>query len=139
MDRVIIRTPGDVLALLEQYKKKKVEHFGIITLDSGKRVIGIKTLSKGGVSFCTVDLKVIFWELCKKQASAFIVFHNHPCGDSTPSSYDIDVTRKLKEAADIMTMPLLDHVIIAENNYFSFLEHDLILNDIAEVKKVAEK
>lgn len=138
-EKIVVGSPSDALVLLREYARKKTEHFGIIALDSGRRVIEVRTLFIGCVSSCNIDIKVIFWELCRKNATAFIVYHNHPCGDSTPSSHDLDVTMKIKAAADVMQIKLLDHVIMAEYGHFSFLEHDLIVNDVTEEKKVAEK
>lgn len=124
MKETIIRCPSDLVPMLKIYSTKKIEYFGIVCLDSGKRILSKKILAMGGESSAQISIKTLFWEACKKNASAIIVFHNHPSGDPHPSEIDKDTTTAIKEAGEILGITLLDHVIIGRYDYFSFLEHD---------------
>lgn len=121
-----IKNPSDTIPLLKGIASKKQEHFGIIMLDCGHNVITKKDLFIGGTARSLVDPKVVFWELCRKNASAFIVYHNHPGGNESPSSEDIDTTKCLKNAGEILGIRLLDHVIVTKYSYKSLLESNLI-------------
>lgn len=132
-----IRSASDALALLAGYRFKRQEHFGVICLDSGYNVIAQKVLFKGGSSVCNVDLKVLFWEVCKKNACAVIIFHNHPSGNVQPSDYDIKTTSYINKGCNTLGIQLLDHVIIGKFQYFSFKEYNMIESE-SEIKAVAE-
>ena len=121
-----IRNPSDTIPLLKGIASKKQEHFGIVMLDCGYNVIAKKDLFIGGASRSLVDTKVVFWELCKKNASAFIVYHNHPSGNENPSDESIKTTDSLKKAGEILGIQLLDHVIVTKYCYKSFLESGLL-------------
>lgn len=118
-----ITNPSDIISMLGIYAKKRQEHFGVICLDSAHKVISRKVLFIGGVSNTTVDAKVLYWELLKKKASAFIVFHNHPSGYTEPSTYDVKTTETLIKGSELLGLQLLDHVIIGKHDYYSFHEH----------------
>lgn len=133
-----INSPQDTLELLKGYRFKKQEHFGIICLDSGFNVLSKKVLFKGGSSSSLVDTKVLFWEVCKKNSCAIIVFHNHPSGNVRPSEEDIPTTKTIEKSCKILGISFLDHVIVGKHRHYSFKEHDLIGNE-AEVKAVAER
>ena len=94
-----------------------VENFGVIFLNRKNMVLGHKILFKGGLNSATVDMKVLFREcFLMNCCSAFIVFHNHPSGDPAPSSADTNVTRKIREAARIIDLEFLDHIVVGEVN-----------------------
>ena len=121
-----IKSPTDAVPLLTKYTHKKTEHFGVICLNSDYKVISQKLLFMGSVNSCTVDPKIIFWEACRKNATAVIVFHNHPSGNERPSPDDIRTTEKLRDCGDIMEIQLLDHIIVTNNTYYSFLENECV-------------
>jgi len=77
-------------------------------------------LSKGGVSGTVVDAKIIFKMATEHLASAIILAHNHPSGNLRPSQADINLTNKLKEAGNILEIPVLDHLIIGHGKFYSF-------------------
>lgn len=126
MKETIINCPSDLVPMLKSYSTKKIEYFGIVCLDSGKRILSKKILAMGGESSAQISIKTLFWEACKKNASAIIVFHNHPSGNPQPSEIDMNTTAEIKKAGKILDINLLDHVIIGRYNYFSLLEHDLL-------------
>lgn len=139
MNKIKICSPCDCVNLLGKYKNKKTEHFGVIALNSQHEVVGQKCLFIGTDDRCDVSSRILFWYLCKKEARAFIVFHNHPSGNTNPSSYDINVTDKLKQCGELMGIELLDHVIVGRYNYYSFLENQCVLGTHDEEVKVAER
>lgn len=98
------------------------EEFWVIYLNRANAVIGKENISKGGISGTTVDPKVVFRMAVQIPASAIILAHNHPSGQLKPSQADHQLTRKLKEAGAALDIPVLDHLIIGERDYFSFVD-----------------
>lgn len=102
------------------------EEFWVLLLNRAHQVIKKKRVSEGGVSGTVADPKIIYKLALEDLASGVIVAHNHPSGNLKPSQSDIDLTRKLKEAGRFLEVQLLDHLIIANRNYFSFADDGLI-------------
>lgn len=98
------------------------EEFWVIFLNRANAVIGKQNISKGGVSGTVVDPKVVFKMAVQFPASGIILAHNHPSGNLKPSQADHQLTRKLKEAGKALDIPVLDHLIIGERDYFSFVD-----------------
>ena len=139
MERRIIKHPEDVVPIITKYAKFRQEHFGIICLDSERKVISEKCLFIGSEHKSLIDTKMLFWYALSKKASMIIVYHNHPSGGNSPSVYDVETTENLNKACKIVGVQLLDHVIITKYSYFSFLEHNLVLGkDTDKKSKVAE-
>ena len=103
-----------------------LEQAKMILLNRNNRVLGIVDLSKGGGSSTVMDTRVVFAIALKSTATSIILAHNHPSGNLRPSSEDIRVTKKLKEAAKLLDIELHDHLIVAENGYFSMAEENYI-------------
>lgn len=106
------------------FKNKKQELFYVIYLDNQKKFIHKKLLFMGTVNFSLVHPREIFKEAYLLSASYFICIHNHPSGNASPSKNDFDITRKLKQIGEIHLIPLLDHIIVGKDNYYSFYEDD---------------
>lgn len=102
------------------------EVFKILLLNRNNRVTRIETISTGGVSGTVVDPKVIFKKALDEQASSIILCHNHPSGNLKPSHQDIQVTKKLVQAGKAIEISVLDHLIISDEGYFSFLDEGMI-------------
>jgi DNA repair protein RadC len=102
------------------------EEFWVLLLNRMHQVVKKKRVSEGGVSGTVADPKIIYKLALEDLASGVIVAHNHPSGNLKPSQSDIDLTRKLKEAGRMLEIQLLDHLIIANRNYFSFADEGLI-------------
>ncbi|MBL4585589.1 MAG: JAB domain-containing protein, partial [Flavobacteriales bacterium] len=83
---------------------------------------GKENISKGGVSGTVVDPKVVFKLAVQYPASGIVLAHNHPSGNLKPSQADIELTKKLKQAGKALDIPVLDHLIIGEGEYFSFAD-----------------
>lgn len=105
---------------------KKQEFFYCLYLDSKKRLIDKKCLFIGTLNMSLVSIRDIFREAYLLSASSFICVHNHPSGDSTPSKQDKMVTKKLIEVGNLHEILLLDHVVVGDNNYYSFMDENQI-------------
>ena len=105
---------------------KKQEHFYCIYLDVKKRVIDTKLLFIGTINYSLVNPREIFKEAYLNGATSIVCMHNHPSNDVTPSKNDISLTNHLIELGKIHNIAMDDHVIIGNNNYFSFFENNLI-------------
>jgi DNA repair protein RadC len=97
-----------------------VEGFVMLCLDGGNRPIGWLKVSTGGLSACHADIRVVLSVALQTASSALIVAHNHPNSDLSTSPEDIAVTNRLKEAAALLGIRLLDHLIITKDSSFSF-------------------
>ena len=102
------------------------EEFWIMLLNRANKVIDTKLVGRGGVSSTVVDSKVIFSFALESLASGIILAHNHPSGNLKPSNSDIRLTKKIVDAGKIMEVPVLDHIIVGDNDYFSFADEGLI-------------
>jgi len=102
------------------------EEFWLLLLNRANRVIRKQQISLGGVHGTVADPKIIFKVALEDLASGIIVAHNHPSGNLNPSQQDIDLTKKLKEAGKLLEIQLLDHLIVAGRNYYSFADEGLI-------------
>lgn len=98
------------------------EKFLAIFLDIKKNLITSEVIFVGTVSEAKIHPREIFKSAIKNSASAIIVVHNHPTGDSNPSQADEELTNKLMAAGKLLNIPILDHIIIGFNNYYSFLD-----------------
>lgn len=102
------------------------EEFWVIMMNRANRVIRMKRVSSGGISGTVADVKIIFKEAIDQLASALILAHNHPSGNRNPSEQDIRLTRKMKESGLLLDIPVLDHIIFAENKYYSFADEAML-------------
>lgn len=93
------------------------------SLNRSNAVLGILSISKGGISGTVTDVRLIFQGALKTNASGIIVCHNHPSGNANPSESDRKITQKIKEAGNLMDIQLLDHIIILPvEGYYSFAD-----------------
>ncbi|MFZ4543441.1 MAG: RadC family protein [Saprospiraceae bacterium] len=102
------------------------EEFWYLLLNRANKVTHREQLSKGGVAGTVVDPKLIFKRALEAQASGIILAHNHPSGNLKPSTQDINLTQQLRSAAKLLDMTVLDHLIIAEDSYFSFADEGML-------------
>lgn len=100
----------------------KHEEVWVLLLNRANKVIKKIQVSKGGIAGTVVDIRMIMKEAIDALASTMILCHNHPSGNSNPSGDDDNITRKLKEAGQIMEICLLDHIIICDHSYYSYLD-----------------
>jgi len=102
------------------------EEFWLLMLNRANKVLGRYKVSQGGLSGTVIDTRIILKKALDNLASSIIVCHNHPSGNKQPSEADVKITEKLKKAAEMLEIKLLDHVIIADKSYFSFADEGLI-------------
>lgn len=103
-----------------------IEQAKMILLNRNNRVLGIINLSTGGGGSTVMDMRVIFATALKATATSIIVAHNHPSGNLRPSSEDIRITEKLKQAGKLLEIEVHDHLIVSENGYFSMAEEAMM-------------
>lgn len=112
-----------------QWNKETIEMYEevkILLLNRANNVLGIYALSKGGLCSSVVDVRIILSIALKALASSIILIHNHPSGNLKPSKSDLDITKKLKSACELLDIVLLDHLIVTKDSYFSFADDGLI-------------
>lgn len=102
------------------------EQFKILLLNRRNACLGIAEISTGGVSFCYIDAKLIFATALKANASSIILAHNHPSGNLSPSSSDIDITKRMVLAGEILGIRVFDHLILTSSDYLSFADKGLM-------------
>ena len=102
------------------------EEFWAILLNRAGRVIDTVMVSKGGTASASVDVKIIMREAVQNLASAIILCHNHPSGNNNPSREDEKLTTKIVDAARLMDISVLDHIIVCDSGYYSFMDHGKI-------------
>ncbi|PIW05655.1 MAG: DNA repair protein [Cytophagales bacterium CG17_big_fil_post_rev_8_21_14_2_50_40_13] len=100
-----------------------VEEFKVMLLNRANRVLGISAISKGGVTGTVVDPKIVYGLALKAVACGIILAHNHPSGNLKPSHADIKLTEKLASAGKIFDLPILDHLIMTSESYYSFTDN----------------
>ena len=133
-EKIKILNPRDCVSLLCKYSRMKQEHFGVIFLNSQKEVIQTKCFFVGSDNICITYPKIIWWKACKLEASAMILFHNHPSGNTNPSQNDIELTKAFEKGGNLLGIQVLDHIIIGKYDYYSFLEHDKMNQKEKQVK-----
>jgi DNA repair protein RadC len=102
------------------------EEFWVLYLDNSNVLIERSLLGKGGFTATVVDIRLVLQQAIRWGATAMIVAHNHPTGNLKPSLSDKALTQKLKEAAKVLDIKLLDHIIVGKNEYFSFADQNLL-------------
>lgn len=103
-----------------RYEQK--EHFLVMLLDVRNRVIATSTISVGGLTSSIAHPREVFREAIRHSAAALILVHNHPSGDPSPSREDIQLTRQMMKAGEVMGIPVLDHIILANDDFLSIKE-----------------
>lgn len=102
------------------------EEFWVLYLNRKNEIIQRENISKGGIVGTIADGKIIFKHAINHLASSIILCHNHPSGSLSPSQQDIQLTKKIKEIGTLMDTPVIDHIIVGNNNYFSFADENLL-------------
>ena len=98
------------------------EEFWILFLNNANRLLDMQRISAGGLAGTPVDVRLVMKMAIEQLASSIVLCHNHPSGSATPSETDIDLTGKIKEGGALLNIKLIDHVIVADNRYYSFAE-----------------
>lgn len=122
-----VRGPRDALPHLESLRRSRTEVLGVLALDARQSVLGgLARVAQGSVSHITAEPREVFAAALERRASAIVLAHNHPSGVTDPSPEDVAFTRAMLKAGELLAIPVLDHVVVAERSWFSFLEQGLL-------------
>jgi DNA repair protein RadC len=102
------------------------ESFKVLLLNQNHKVLGLMNISEGGISGTIVDIRLILQAAILGNASGIIISHNHPSGNLTVSVQDDFVTKRVKQACEIMNIDLLDHVVVTPESYYSYADEGRI-------------
>jgi len=117
-----VKSPKDIYALIRHYSGCRQERFISISFNGAHEVLASRIVTTGLVDKTIIHPREVFADIISDRASAFCVAHNHPSGSLNPSKEDDDVTLRLKKAAKILGIRMLDHIIFTEHGYFSYCE-----------------
>ena len=123
----VIRNSKDLGAYLKkklQFENREVFLAGY--LNRTNRVLGMHTISTGGIEATIADVRIILKKAIEEQASSIVLSHNHPSGNLRPSQQDRELTRKIREAARLIDVKVLDHIIVSDQGYYSFADEGLM-------------
>ncbi len=118
--------PAQVAEIFSFLHNEAKEHFFTVHLDGKNRILCLDLVSIGSLNQAIVHPREVFKTSLITSAAALLLVHNHPTGDPTPSAEDIAITRRLKEAGEIIGIKVLDHVIVGTEGYLSFVERGLL-------------
>ena len=125
-DRFVVRSPADVAQLLmAEMGHLEQEHFRVLYLDTRNRLLDSETVYVGSLNASHIRVSEVFREAVKRNCASIIVVHNHPSGDPTPSPEDVEVTRQLVAAGNLLDIEVLDHLIIGQQRFVSLRERGL--------------
>jgi DNA repair protein RadC len=112
--------------LKSSFQDLKHEEFYVVFLNNSHVVLDYKCVSRGGITATIADGRIIFKEAILLNSTSIILAHNHPSGNAQPSDSDINLTKNLKEFGKCVDINVLDHIIVADNLYFSFVDNGMI-------------
>lgn len=120
-------SPSQVFEHLNyEFRDRRKEYFMALLLDGKNRIIRRAQISEGSLNQSLVHPREVFNVAVRESAAALILLHNHPTGDPTPSPEDLEVTRRLCEAGELMGIKVLDHIIIGDGSFYSFTERGIM-------------
>lgn len=130
VDRRTVRVPRDVVdylrAVWDRHTIELTEHCLVVCLNAAHHPIGWVKVASGGFSSASVDLRLVFGVAVQTASSAIVLAHNHPSGSLEPSPEDIRLTRRLKDAGELLGIKVLDHIILTRDGSVSLAEHGLV-------------
>jgi DNA repair protein RadC len=105
-----------------------VEEFWVVYVNQGAFLLGAERFGRGGLTNTSVDIRLIMGKALELKATGIFLCHNHPSGDITPSKHDFALTKKIENAAALLTIKVLDHIVISREDYYSFAEKDILIS-----------
>lgn len=124
-EKYVIKTSEDAYKYLRFRMKDSVkEHLWVVFLDRSKHVLSSKCLSEGGTSSTVGDVKLILKAAIDNLADTIILAHNHPSNNANPSPQDDALTRKVAAGGRAVGIPMVDHIIVCQNDYYSYCDHN---------------
>ena len=121
-----IRSPQDVINNLAELQYLHQEEFRVVFLNTKNDIVAKRMISRGTINSAVLGPREVFHRAVKLMAAAIILVHNHPSGDPNPSREDIELTKNMVQAGNIMGIAVLDHVIIGNSSYVSFKDKGLM-------------
>ncbi len=119
-ERLQITSPRDAAHfLMPEYSARPVEQFGLLMLDTRHRVLRTSVLTVGTLDCASVQPREVFRQALLASAAAVVMFHNHPSGDPQPSGEDVELTRRMVAAGELMGVRVIDHVVLGDGRYCS--------------------
>ena len=125
-DAVKITSPEDILPLVTTLNEKKQEHFLCLTLNGAGELIEKRTITVGLLNHSPVHPREVYADAITDRAASVIFVHNHPSGDPSPSSQDVEITRQLQEAGAILGIKVLDHIVVGKRGWVSLKQRGLM-------------
>ncbi|MFZ2948966.1 MAG: DNA repair protein RadC [Desulfuromonadaceae bacterium] len=119
-------SPRQVFEMFKDLIYETKEHFLCLHLDGKNRIICLDRVSVGSLNQSVVHVREVYKSALLSSAAAIILIHQHPSGDPSPSTEDIIITKRLKESGELIGIPILDHIIIGEGQFVSFVEQGLL-------------
>ena len=119
-----ITTPKDIVELInahEKYDLAPTEKIIVIAMDNKNQINTYTEIATGTTGYANFNMSELFKTILLSNSNKFILVHNHPSGDTTPSKEDFKITEKIKDASNIMGLQFLDHIVIGENTYTSIM------------------
>lgn len=124
LDREHIASPGDAARfLMGRMRNETHEKFVVVLLNTKNRVIHVQQVAEGSLTSAVVHPREVYAPAIVNHAACIMVAHNHPSGDPYPSTEDRNLTTALAEVGNVVGIPLLDHIVIGDGQYYSFKEH----------------
>lgn len=111
---------------MERMRHETKENLLLSMFDSNSKLIGDQTISVGTCNASLISPREVFMQALDRQAVYVVLLHNHPSGNPNPSEEDILVTKRIKECGKLLDVPLMDHIIVGDNCYYSFHENDIL-------------
>lgn len=117
----VLDSPDKVVPLLEDIRDKKQEYFVCLTLDGANRLIKKRIITIGTLNASLVHTREVFADAITDRAASIIVAHNHPSGNTEPSSADKEITKRLQQSGELLGISLIDHIIVAKDGFRSII------------------
>jgi len=122
-----INSPGTAVTIVKKFlQDKDREYLIVLSLDTKNKVNALSVVSIGSLNSSIVHPREVFKIAILSNAASIIISHNHPSGDTTPSTEDLNITKRLKECGKILGIDLVDHIIIGNEKYLSFKEEGIL-------------
>lgn len=126
-ESISFRSPESIARYyMNEFRSYRQEHLMLLLFDTKNHLLGERLISKGTVNSSIAEPRDIFCEALRMGAVSIVLVHNHPSGDTTPSSADLIVTERIREAGELLGIHLLDHIIVGNGSYISMKEKNLM-------------
>jgi len=118
-----ISSPGDAYTVLKRYANARTERFLVVLLNGAHDVVSTRIITVGLLNRTIVHPREVFRPAIVENAASVLLSHNHPSNRLDPSQEDLDITKRLQDAGEILGIPVLDHLIIGRIGFYSMVEH----------------